>query len=300
MRYIGMIIALSLLLATAAFAQPDTESVYAPPEPAREDQGVNEGGVSFKLDISYMTDYVFRGIDRSESGGSEDSPNLQFDSAVSFDLGRWPHPFLGAFVNVYDSDPISRFQEIRPYFGADLRLRPFLFTVGHNNYIYPDRDRFNTAEVFLKVTFDDSYCFKTENPVFSPYVYAAYDYDAIHGEYIECGVSHDFVLEDLPITLTPQAHVAYVVSCDTFRAGNNGPIAGPDPGFAFAATGHDTGFQHYQIGLVGKYSLNTLFNMPKRYGEFSLKGYLFYTDGIDNKLRADSEMWGGVGISFSY
>jgi hypothetical protein len=202
-------------------------------------------------------------------------------------------------VNVYDSDPISRFQEIRPYFGADLRLRPFVFTVGHNNYIFPDRDKFNTAEVYGKVLFDDSYFFKTESPVFSPYVFAAYDYDEIHGEYVEMGISHDFVLEDTGITLTPQAHVAWVNSWDAFRAG---PTAEPanDPAFAFATHGHDSGWQHYQLGLVASYQLNTLLNIPKRYGDLSVKGYLYYTDGIDNNLRADTQIWGGVGIGFSY
>src|SRR5207253_10314620 len=139
------------------------------PGSPREEEGINQGGVSFNLDFSYLTDYVYRGIDRSESGGAEDSPNLQFDTSLSFDLGRLPHPFIGAFVNVYDSDPISRFQEIRPYFGAELRLRPFVFTVGHNSYIFPDRDEFNTNEVWGKITFDDSMLFKTESPVLSPY-----------------------------------------------------------------------------------------------------------------------------------
>src|SRR5207237_5935347 len=116
-------------------------------------------------DVSYLTHYIYRGVDRNKSGGAEDAPNLQFDGKLSFDLGRLPHPFIGTFVNVYDSDPISRFQEIRPYFGADLRLRPFVFTVGHNSYIFPDRKSFNTAEVFGKVLFDDSYYFKTDAPV---------------------------------------------------------------------------------------------------------------------------------------
>src|ERR1051326_6523861 len=107
--------------------QEEPESVYAPPQPAREDQGVNEGGVNVNLSAMFMTDYVYRGIDRSGSGGAEDAPNLSIDSRLAWDLGRRPHPFVGVFVNVYDSDPASRFQEVRPYFGFDWNMRPLLF-----------------------------------------------------------------------------------------------------------------------------------------------------------------------------
>jgi len=64
--------------------------------------------------------------------------------------------------------------------------------------------------------------------------------------------------------------------------------------------GDDDGFQHYDLGLIGTYSLNTLLNLPRRFGEWKLKGYLYYTDGIENNLRADSQVWGGVGINFQY
>jgi hypothetical protein len=54
------------------------------------------------------------------------------------------------------------------------------------------------------------------------------------------------------------------------------------------------------VGLVGTYSLNNLFNASRRYGEWSLVGYLYYSDGIANHLRADTRTWGGVGLRFNY
>jgi len=113
----------ALLVSSSAFAQnvvtPLTlqqrpESIYAPAAPPREDEGVNEGAVHLDLTVRYMSDYVYRGIDRSEVGGREDAPNVQFDGKLEFDLGKLPHPYVGLFVNVYDSDPISQFQEVRP------------------------------------------------------------------------------------------------------------------------------------------------------------------------------------------
>src|SRR4051812_47222492 len=46
------------------------ESIYAPPEVSPEDKGTNEGGVNLDVRANWLTYYVWRGIDRSESGGS--------------------------------------------------------------------------------------------------------------------------------------------------------------------------------------------------------------------------------------
>src|SRR5688500_1402116 len=177
------------------------ETVYAEPGPPREDQGVNAGGVNLDLRVSYLTDYVYRGIDKSEMlaadpgdegpgeeiEGSEDAPNLQVALQIEFNLGRAPHPFAGVFANVFDDDPVSRFQEIRPFVGLEWSLRPFVLAAGHTTYIYPEREDLNTAEVWASVTLDDSVLWRTDDPVLSPYVYAAYDYDIYDGLYVEAG-----------------------------------------------------------------------------------------------------------------
>jgi hypothetical protein len=252
-------------------------------------------GVRLSLDVNYMTDYVFRGIDRSEVGSidpndvgtaAEDAPNLQFDGRLSFDLGRLPHPFIGAFVNVYNDDPISRFQEVRPYFGFDWNLRPVTVTAGWQTFIFPERDDFNTAEVFMQVKLNDAFLWGNDdkNPILSPYVYAAWDHDLYDGVYIEAGVRHDFAFEGTNFTLSVLADVAFVAGHAYFTRAN----------------GEDTGFQHYDVGLIGSYALNVPLNIPRRFGDWRLKGYLFYTDNINDDLRADTQIWGGVGIGFSY
>ena len=273
------------------------ESIYAPPEVSGEENGTNQGGVNIDVRANWLTDYVWRGIDRSESGGHEDAPNLQFEGKLSWDFGKLPHPFIGVFTNVYNSDPMSRFQEIRPYFGLDYTARPLLITVGHTNYIYPERDEFNTAEVFAEIKVDDSYFFRTEQGVFNPYIYYAYDYDVNHGSYIEMGISHDFVIEDTPLTITPRAAIAYVNNNKQFRT-EGAPLT--DPSFSEGTSGHDSGFQHYEAGIEATYALNQVLNISARYGKVDLKFYLMYTDGIDNDLRASTEWWSGAGIAFSY
>jgi hypothetical protein len=272
----------------------DPETIYAPLAPPPPNSGVNNGGVNLQLTANYLTDYVYRGVDLSEPGAlnpaeagrhaSEDAPNLQFDGKMSFDFGRWPHPFIGVFVNVFNDDPISRFQEVRPYFGFDWKVRPLLITAGWQAYIYPERDDFNTAEVFLRIELDDSVLLHTDRPFLQPYIYGAYDHDRYDGFYIEAGIKHEMPIGETGITLTFVADVAYVY--------NNG--------FFTRRAGDDIGFQHYDVGVIGTYPLNSLFNVSRRYGDWKLRGYLYYTDGLESNLRADTQFWGGVGISFEY
>ena len=266
--------------------QQQPETIYAPPRARSEEEGVNEGAVSLDLTVRYMTDYVYRGIDFSEVGGSEDAPNLQIDAKISFDLGKLPHPFIGVFVNYYDSDPISQFQEIRPNVGFDWPIKPLTFSAGYNSYIYPDRDTNSTSEVFGRIEMDDSFLWSTPRPILSPYVYAAYDIDLYNGWYFEAGLKHTFYFEETGLSLTVLGDVAYVLGHEQFL------IAGPD------SDEDADGFQHYDVGMIADYSLNNLLNISRRYGQFSLQGYLFYTDNIDDDLIGDTQIWGGVGIKF--
>lgn len=265
------------------------ESVYALPVPATEDQGINQGGVNLHMTITYLTDHLYRGIDQSEAlnpgtdVGTENAANFQFHGTMAFDLGQMPHPFIGIFANVLESDPVSNFQEVRPFLGAEWSIRPFVFAIGNNQYTYPDRGDLDTAEAWGRITLDDAAVFRLDDPILSPYVYAAYDYDRYNGWYVEAGVKHDFILEDTGITLTALASVAWIYKHQLFET--------PE---------ENSGFQHYEFGLIGRYSLNLLLNIPQRYGQWSLNGYIFYADGINNDLRADTELWGGAGVEFTY
>ena len=295
-------------------AQDQPDSVYAPPAPPREDEGVNEGAVHFDLAIRYTTDYVYRGVDRSEYlgrlpdnlpdgdlpppvdptnldhdatfvTGAEDRPNLQIDAKLSFDLGKLPHPYLGVFVNVFNADPLSRFQEVRPFFGVEWALKPFLFDFGHVTYILPEREYANTSEVYARLTLDDRRLFRTDKPVLSPYAFAAYDYDLYDGWYFEAGIKHQFVLADWGITLTAIADAGYVVHNAAYQESVDGPRSG---------------FQHYDVGLIAEYSLNKVLNIPPRYGQFAIEGFVMWTDQLDAEILADPQLWGGAGIVFRY
>ena len=279
-------------------AQPP--SVYAPVEPEREEDATNRGGVNVDLNFRYLTDYVYRGISHDRAVFVAASPgmpaqgklhaaNFQADTKLTFNFGKLPHPFVGVFANINDSDPLSRFQEVRPFAGFDYTIRPLVFNVGVNSYLYPERERSNpnpnTSEVYVRFTLDDSYFFLTPNAILSPYIYGAYDYQRNNGWYLEAGLKHDFEFPDFGVTLSPYADVAYVSHFSQQFT---------------TVSVHSSGFQHYDVGLVGSLSLNHLMKLAPRYGQFAVEGYLTYTSKFSNPILANTELWGGMGLKYRY
>lgn len=272
---------------SAGFALAQEETVYAPPKAVAPDEGTNQGGVSFDLDLLYLSNYVYRGVDYSDVPDASGSAlDWLAAGAISFDLGqRAPHPFIAASANVYNPDPVSRFQVLDAAIGADWKLQPVTFTVAVQSFTYPERDFANTAEANGRILLDDSTLFRSDKPVLNPYIFGAYDYELNNGWYIETGVSHDFEIEDLALTITPIARIAYTISWQQQF------IFVADPG---------TGWQHYDLGVVLQYKLNSLLNLSKRWGEWYIRGEVFYTEHLSNGTVGQTTTWGGAGIGFNY
>jgi hypothetical protein len=262
------------------------ETVFGPPPAGPHGEPGNNGDVNLDIYATYATDYVYRGVNHDDVGATGNSLNLLIGGRLTFDFGDYPHLFVGLFSNIYDADPVSRFQEIRPSVGATWNLRPFLLEFGNNSYIYPQREDFNTSELYGQVTIDDSLLFNTDGPVLSPYAMAAWNVDSGKGWYVEMGLSHNFVIEDWGLTLTVKACAAY--------------IARLQQEFIFINTVQDTGWQHAEGGIYGTYSLNTLLNIPRRYGEFDLTGFIDYSGKLSKQITASNVLWGGGGIGFKY
>ena len=276
-------------VANAAWAQPlpeVPESVYETPQLRSPGQGFNDGALHLDLSLRYATDYVFRGIEIVEPSSSEDALNGQVEAGLQFDLGRLPDPFVRIFTNSAEGDDVSNLQVIRPMVGLAWETEPFDLSLGHQTFTYPDRDDLNTNEVFAELHFNDATLFGDEGRILGPYVMAAYDYDAFEGTYVELGLRREEQFGTTGLVVGVEGHVAYV----------------DDYGGLFDAPDGDggSGFQHYQVGLFAHYELNQLLNLSRRYGRWSITGQLNYTDRIDNDLRADTQLWGGVGITLRY
>jgi hypothetical protein len=288
-RSVALAAGFVVLSVAPVLAQPVPESVYPPPEPlVSEDPRVAQTGIHFDFEARYMTDYVWRGIERFDAGHHEDSANVQIEPRLTLDLGKLPHPYVSVFFNTSESDEVSNLQEIRPEVGFDWDIRPVTVSAGYTSYIFPDRDGIDTGEIFLGFTFDDSQFFHSERPVFHPYVRGAFDFDEFDGLYVEAGIQHAWPVEGTGLTFLFNAHVGYV---------NGQGLFSLDP----TDTSLDSsGFQHYQVGLTARYRMNELLNIPDRFGQLTVIGYLNYTDGIENELQATTQIWGGAGISLRF
>lgn len=283
--------AVAIALAAATALSQD-QSVYAPPAPTTIEEGINEGGLRFDFDLAYLTDYVYRGVNYTEvtdpisDEDGNNNLNLYLDARMTFDLGpRMPHPFVSLAANIYESDPQSRFQEFRPAIGADLTLQPVTFTAGVRSAIYPEREELDTAEVFFTAALDDSRLLGMEQPLLSPYVLIAYDYDLNDGWYVETGIRHDFAVDRFKLVLTPIARVAYT--------------NGWQQQFVFMVEEGD-GWQHWDVGMLARVELNSLLNFSRRWGEWYLRGQVFHTEHLAGGTVGHHVTWGGVGLGFIY
>jgi hypothetical protein len=278
----------NVVLASVVGNQVEDPFASQQPDVAPEwgDQEINNGKVHFSFDFAYSNRYLYRGVDHDSVASHSNSLNLLFDGKLQFDLGKYPHPYVEVFTNIYDSDPVSRFQEVRPIIGANWDLKPFDIDLCEISYIYPERESFNYPEIDLKLTLDDNLIFNTEEPVFSPYVLGAFEYQKYEGWYIETGLKHDFMFEDFGLVLTPQVCVAW--------------ISGLKQQFVFINTVASTGWQHFEAGLSMCYSLNHLLDVSTKYGEFDVKGYGYYDDALTRNITASNAFWGGIGLGFRY
>jgi hypothetical protein len=263
----------------------EPDDVYLRPTGPTEEQLTNQGGVHFSLDVTYFTTYMYRGVDQS-TPPIKNEHALQFDSRLSFDLQKLPHPFIGVFSNIFNQDKVSRFEEVRPYAGLEWTIRPITLSTGFTGYIFPNREGVDTQEVWTKIALDDSRFFHTDLPFFAPYVFGAYDFNKYKGFYVEAGIKHDILIGDTGVILSLVGDFAYVAHNRYFKG------VGPNA--------VETGLQHYDAGTILTYDLDNLLHIPTRFGHWELKGYLYYTGAVEAGIRGDSRIWGGGGLNFRY
>jgi hypothetical protein len=258
------------------------ETVYGTPPILTPGSGQNDGGINLNASVRYATDYMFRGFEPVEADSSEDSINFGIDTTLTFDLGRLPDPFVRVITNTAEGDSVSKFQVIRPIVGFQWDTDAFGLTLGHQSFTYPDRDVLDTAEIFIDLAINDDALFGGEGVNFGPYLFVAYDYDAFEGTYAEAGFRRFEPIDESALGLGYNVHLAYIESL----------------GGLFGGSGR--GFQHYQIGVLAGYDLNTLLNISRRYGIWSLQGSFNYTDGLEDDLAAETQLWGTFGVSLRY
>ena len=322
-----------LLLLTVLTGQMFGAGATTEPESDAVDTGelgtpiVSENGwrkpipVSFVIDYTLVSDYIFRGMNFSDPkpgyGQNNEGrrwPNQQLTTGVEVSLGNfgrvggvvWFEWYCGqSALTPYDSDKTLQQVNYFIYYGYRFAEIGLDAQVG---YLWLDfrRSGIDTQEINLKLTWDDSILlralgFDVKNPVLNPYLFVAFDVDfAASGVYYQLGMNHAFSLaamglSDVPflkdVTITPSMSISgdhnYLNKLSGLRS--NG--------------GHnESQLDNIVYGLDVSYDLKNALGIPDQYcGKLYVKGFLNYSQPLpDARHLINDELWGGISIGYGW
>jgi hypothetical protein len=269
--------------------------------------------VDVALNYYLVSDYIFRGINRSEyRGEGREDLNHQWDVTFELPLDKvgmkgwgtigytaWFEYFAGqehltgSANNLQEIDHTIYWTKSYPELYSD-------FTFGWTAFVFPNvsggvPDR--TFEFFMEYGFHDRLLWKQllgiDENLINPTFFYAHDYDITGGgAYFEFAFSHEFnvgklaaseALEDL--TVTP----SWALALDHRYLG---PISGhPD---------HRTDkFAFHRFGLDVAYRLTDLLHVPAGWGDITISGQLYFQDAIEDEILND-EFYGGMTLSYAW
>ncbi len=338
---------------TADQAEPVSEEDIATPaiEPEQERidttktiQVVSEKGwkkpipITFSVDYTMATDYIFRGINFSEYRRSwgqaknegREKLNHQLSAGAELDMqkfGRvgysvWFEWFAGQHY-LTPEDGHKNLQEVdhTVYYGYNIEPLGLDIEAGFIWYMFPrvaSGDGSSTQEIYLRQTFDDSVLWRAlgfknvKNPILNPYLFMAWDLDlARGGMYSEFGMSHDFELGELgmnnipiakDITITPTWSMGWDKNWLN-KMSLDWMQSHPAGGLGNEGRGTASNSSHLDFmnwGLEMNFDLKSALKIPDKYcGEMYIKGFLNYSDAIAKKFLND-EFYGGMSVGFSW
>jgi hypothetical protein len=253
--------------------------------------------LSFSIDYTLVTDYVWRGQNLSEyAGEGREDLNHQMTAGVAYDTGSfgtfaasvWFEWFAGQDALTPGSG--CSLQEIDYTISWSYDIEPIATTVevGWIGYHFPraSGDAAFTNELYVSLSLDDSKLFGTEEPVVSPYVAYYHDVDDVGGGWLEWGISHAFAADDLGMGDIPV--LKHLTLTPSFAMGiDHGQLSS------------DTRIAHLQYGVEIAFDLGTALGMPPEYGMLTLTGFLRFSDAVFEAALND-EFWGGMTIGYSW
>ncbi|MBS3735190.1 MAG: hypothetical protein KGY99_09740 [Phycisphaerae bacterium] len=282
---------------------------------ARQDQPPEPAGakwLSFGVDYTLASDYVWRGINLSEYAG-EGREKLNHQMGVSFavdteplvgtDLGTVTGSVWFAWYAGQDDTAFAggsgHLQEVdyTLSWSRDVPGLPVTSEIGWIAYQFPQvggDDAQWTHEVYVSLALDDEAVFGQD--LLNPYVACYLDVDDVRATWIELGVSHEFTAADLgidgipgfePLTLTP----SLVLGID-HRYYDRSGVGG--------SGGTGTRLANLQYGLDAGYDLGAALGLPERYGSLTLNGFVRFSDALHDAGPVGDEFWGGVTIAYGW
>ena len=257
--------------------------------------------VSLSVDYALVSDYIFRGINFSEyPGEGREKLNHQLGAGIEIDTGAFGAIGASVWFEWYAAqqrltpDYSGKTQEVdyAVYWSYGFESLATTVEIGWIAYTFPPfrGDAHSTYELYGKLGFQDGVLWGTESPILSPTIAYYQDIDDAAGSgWFEVGISHDFDMERvLPVmqrlTVTP----SLVLGVDHRYFGKLG-----------LTSRTSTRVANLTYGLGASYDLGAALGMPPRYGEFTVGGFVNYSQAFARDAIKD-ELYGGMTVGYSW
>ncbi|MCE5327420.1 MAG: hypothetical protein LLG01_13515 [Planctomycetaceae bacterium] len=277
--------------------------------------------ISFAIDYTMVSDYVWRGINLSEfDGEGGERPNHQLTVSSEVNLGPYGRVGGSVWFEWFAGQPQitdwtdSHLQEVdyAVYYGYNIEPLGINAEIGYLWYAFPpyrsvpdaSSDAASTQELYTKLSFDDGLWWRSlgfkdvKSPIFNPYILYAFDMDlAPSGSYGEFGISHPFALKECGMGETPVLKDITITPSWKMGWSNNwiNKYSLKDP-----QKENVGGVNNLTYGLLVSYDLKSALNIPDKYcGSLYLNGFLNYSQAIARQFLND-EIYGGVSVGYGW
>lgn len=281
------------------------------------------GGLSLSVDFTYVTDYMWRGINFSEyKKEGREAANWQLGVGFEIDPAYLGAPGIGVFGGAFwwewyadqekaDFSPwsSSNLQEVdyQVYWAYNWEEIGLGIEAGWIAYHFPrlretaapdastgGSDGAYNHEVYVTLSYDDSKIFG--QPILNPYFSYYLEIDDNNYSYMEFGVSHEFALKDWcgemflvkDMTVTPSAALGV-----DHRIYDKGGYSGSNQkGTKLAVLIYGV-----EVGL----DLSSALAIPEEFGSWSVAGFINYQQSLhDRGENTNDNLWGGVTLSWGF
>lgn len=288
--------------------------------------------VTFRIDYTLATDYIFRGINFSEyrrkwgqaKNEGREKPNHQLTTGAEVDLGSfgrvggsvWFEWFAGQhYLTPEDSGKNLQEVDYTVYYGYNIEPVGVDAEIGFIWYRFPraaSGDGSSTQEIYLNLSFDESVWMRVlglnrKKSLLNPYLFQAWDLDlAAGGYYGEFGVAPEIALADVgcdgmailkDLSLRPSFAIGWDHNWLNRMSLDPAAVAGNE-GRGYASNTSHLMFARFGGDLT--YDLKSALNIPDKYcGAMYVKGFMYYSQRIAEHFLND-EFWGGLSVGYEW
>lgn len=287
----------------------------AEPEPAT-DLEAPSCPVSFSINYTFISDYIFRGINFSEyRGEGQEEINHQLGTSIAYSLGQygtvgfdaWFEWFAGQEkINPRNGDDNLQEVDFVVWWSYDLEAIKTALTIGWTHFLFPNTARNlrtdasqannnddRTHEWWFSLEHNDAWMWtwlwaENEDGILNPTFFFSQDIGIGSGRamWMEFGLSHEFQVAP-KVTVTPSWTLTADHGYYHYFAGANRP---------------STRLATMLWGFDVTYDMTELLGVPDGWGSVALSGLLYFSDALgnaeDNRVIQD-EFFGGFGVTYS-